>query len=167
MGSSIRLFSHGLQAAAPFRGPEVGHPQRLPIPPLETAHVKKSSMRNGKKRHQIVIQTIPQTRSASGASIPGTPVTFAELWAAIIPLGGEMNLIAAREQFGAGRQYAEALHRVETDYVEGTTPAMRVSCSDGGSFDGRTFDIQSVNPIGGKKREMHLIVKEYRTSATP
>lgn len=124
-------------------------------------------MRNGKKRHQIVIQTIPRTQSATGAAIAGTPVTFAELWAAIIPLGGEMNLIAAREQFGGGRQYAEAMHRIETDYREGVTPDMRVACSDGGPFDGRTFDIQSVNPISGKNREMHLIVKEYRTSATP
>lgn len=124
-------------------------------------------MRNGKKRHQIVIQTIPRTQSATGAAIAGTPVTFAQLWAAIIPLAAEKNLSAAEEQFGAGRQYAEALHRIETDYVEGTTPAMQISCSDGGAFDGRTFDIQSVNPIGGKKREMHLICKEYRTGATP
>jgi head-tail adaptor len=124
-------------------------------------------MRNGKKRHQIVIQTIPRPQSATGAAIAGTPVTFATLWAAILPLGGEMNLLAARESFGAGRQYAEAQHRIETDYVDGVTPAMQVACSDGGTFDGRTFDIQSVNPVAGRNREMHLIVKERRTSATP
>ena len=124
-------------------------------------------MRNAKKRHQIVIQTIPRTQSATGAAIAGTAVTFATVWAAIIPLGGEMNLMAAREEFGAGRLYAEATHRIEADYLAGVTPQMRIACSDGGPFSGRTFDIQSVNPIGGRNREMHLLVKEYRTSATP
>lgn len=123
-------------------------------------------MRNGKKRHRITIQTIPQTRSATGASIAGTATVFKRLWAAIIPLGAERNLAAAQEEFGAGRQYASALHRIETDYVAGVSTDMRVSVSNG-PFDGRLFDIQSVSPLNGRRREMHLIVKEYRTSATP
>jgi SPP1 family predicted phage head-tail adaptor len=110
-------------------------------------------MEAGKLRHRITIQSVPVTRSSTGATVVGTPEDFVEVWASVEPISG-------REWYDAARTNSEVTHRVRMRYYPGITASMRVL------FRSRVFDIRSVLNIDERNRELHLMCREMTDATT-
>lgn len=96
-------------------------------------------------RHKITIESPTETKDTYGDAIP-TWSTHAIRHAVVVPLSG-------REYFYAQQNNAERMTRFRVRYDEKTkaiTPKMRVS------YNGRTFDIQSV--INENENNRHILI---------
>ncbi len=104
-------------------------------------------MRAGRMREQIVIQSVSEARTSTGAIDP-TWSTFATVRCAVKPLVG-------REYFAA--QAVNTANQVEfrIRYLSGVTTKMRIS------HDSKIYDIQSVIDIRDIHRELVLMGVEY------
>lgn len=104
-------------------------------------------MRAGRLRHQVVIQQVSHAQDAYGETTE-TWSEYITAWAAVEPLKGS-------EYFDASATQAQVDVRVVLRYRAGVIPGMRVK------FGSRYFDIQSVVEPQTKRREIHLMCREY------
>jgi len=100
----------------------------------------------GRYRARIVIERATEARDTFGEADP-TWATFATRWAAILPQSG-------REFTAAKALYPELTHLVETRWVAGVTPKMRVR------YGTRRFDIVAVMNQEERSVEMTLACRE-------
>lgn len=105
-------------------------------------------MQAGHLRHRVVIEEQSVARADDGGEVVSWE-SLATVWAAVEPLAG-------REFFSAEQFQSELSHRVRLRYRADVsfTPKMRVA------WDGRTFDVESVLDVGGRRRELHLMCME-------
>lgn len=110
-------------------------------------------MRAGRLRHEIVIQQRSGgTESRFGApSSTGSWTTFKTVWARIVPLTGA-------ERFQAQQTFESVDHRIETRWLDGVTPEMRVQ------YGNRTFEIEAPLNMEELDRELHLMCHEINRS---
>ena len=113
-------------------------------------------MRLGTLRHRVNINTVPTSKSTTGADTAGTPTLYAREMARIEPLQGE-------ERFTAGREATEVTHRLTIRHRAGVIATMQAEKV----VDGRVFDIVSVISQDERGRWMQLMCRERRTDATP
>ncbi len=104
-------------------------------------------MRGGRLRHQVTVQQATHAQDAYGATTE-TWSTYVQAWAGVEPIRGT-------ERFEAAKNQAQADTKIVMRYRSGITPAMRVL------FGSRIFDIQSVIEPNTRRRELHLMCKEY------
>lgn len=107
-------------------------------------------MQAGRLRHTVTILQRSATRSPTGDEVVTWP-TFATRRASVEPLTG-------KEYFAARQEIAEVNYRVRLRYdstVAGVLPSWRIS------YDGRTFDIQSLINYRERNRELILMCAEY------
>ena len=86
--------------------------------------------------------------------VDATPQKFADCFCDIRPLSG-------REQLLAQQAEATITHRIETEYMAGVTPEMRVVAG------GRIFEIVSVANVNEANRSLELSCIEQVGSAAP
>jgi SPP1 family predicted phage head-tail adaptor len=89
--------------------------------------------------HKIVIEHQVTTTDGYGGTVT-TWETFAEPFCKVEPTVG-------KELFAAQTVYSKQPVKFTTRFIDGLDTTMRIS------YDGRTFDIQSVNDIKGMRRE--------------
>lgn len=105
--------------------------------------------RIGHLRHKVTIQENTGTsrnayneRTASWSTLSG-----GEVWAAVEPLRG-------RELIEAQQMHANVSHKVTCRFVDGVTPAMRIS------HDSRTLNIKSVANVWDQDWKLELLCEE-------
>ena len=103
-------------------------------------------MRAGWLRHRLVIQSKSYTPNAYGEPVE-TWTTTATVWGSVEPLRGTDYL--------TGRTIAEVVTtKIRIRYRSGIAPEMRVT------WDGHTYDIESVVEVKTQKRELELMCSE-------
>jgi SPP1 family predicted phage head-tail adaptor len=108
-------------------------------------------MRAGKLDQPIAIQTVPTAKSASGADIPGTPVTFAEVYASVRPAQGQRG-----EFFAADRENVKRKFDVMIRYLAGVDETMQIA------WGARTLKILAVLDDGGRWGGLRILAEEQR-----
>lgn len=94
-------------------------------------------MRAGDLDRKIVIQTVTESRSGSGA-VTDSWSAFATVWAKVRPLSG-------REYLAAAQINAEVDTEFTIRWLSGVTPKMRIS------YDGNIYDIEHIAEIGRRE----------------
>ena len=103
-------------------------------------------MRAGELRHRITIQKPDDAASSWGGDRSWH--TYATVWASIRPISGSER-ISLRQDIG------EITHIIRCRYIQGVTPAMRIS------FQGKTYSIESPPmDIGSRHIELEMEAKE-------
>ncbi len=110
-------------------------------------------MRAGKLDQLITYRTVPTTKSATGADVPGTPVDFATVYAEITPSRGNRGEFDAANRLNVKTRY-DLKHR----YVAGLTEGMQVSW---GSPE-RLLNVLSVPDVGPRAGYMIVLAEEQR-----
>lgn len=105
-------------------------------------------MRAGQLRKRVAIQSYTATQDAYGAETK-TWTTQRTVWAGVEPLTGREYLEAR-----ATTQTVTHRFRMRRQPDFDVTPTMRLS------YDGRTFDIESVLNIGERDREIVVMAVE-------
>lgn len=103
-------------------------------------------MQAGPLRHRVILQTVSESRDATGAVVETWNDT-ATLWAAVEPLRG-------REWFEARATQADIDTRIRTRYYAGIVPKQRLK------WGSRVFDIHAAINVGERDRELHLMCRE-------
>ncbi len=108
-------------------------------------------MRAGKLIHKITYQTVPTTKSASGADVPGEPVDFATVYAKITPAKGQRT-----EFFAADRLNVKTKYDLKHRHVAGLHEGMRVKWGD------RTLNVLSAPDVGPRVSYQVVLAEELR-----
>lgn len=110
-------------------------------------------VRAGRLRHEVIIQQRGEaTESRFGApSSTSSWTTFKTVWARIVPLTGS-------ERFEAQQRFEKVDHRIETRWVNGVSPEMRVK------HRSRVFEIEAPLNVEELDRELHLMCHELNRS---
>lgn len=103
-------------------------------------------MQAGSLRHRITIVGGPDTQNSYGEPIPSGAVV-AQVRANVRPLEG-------REQFSGQQFLGEITHEIETRYVPGIKPKMRVL------FEGRELDILAAPNVDERNRRLRILARE-------
>lgn len=113
-------------------------------------------MRAGALRHRITIQARSTARDSFGADT--------DVWTGVVTLWGQVEDIRGVEFVSAAQYEAQVTTRIYVRYYPdpaalpsmqpGITAAMRAVA------DGRTWDIQAVQDLTGRHREMILLCLE-------
>lgn len=103
-------------------------------------------MEAGRLRHRIRIEEKVESRDTYGGERE-TWITKATVWGEVAPLVG-------REYLEARQMTAEMTTRIRIRYLEGVKPQMRAV------FGSETFDIQAVQNVEERDREMVLMCRE-------
>lgn len=108
-------------------------------------------MRAGNLRHKVSVEQIQVSRGTTGEEIetwiPHT--TSPKIWCSISRLSGQERF----DIFGA-QEIASQIFKFTTRYVKGITPKHRLV------FDSRNFDIQQVDNVDNRSKELHLYCEE-------
>lgn len=105
-------------------------------------------MRAGDLRHRVVIQNYSVAQDDYGAPVKTWSNEFT-VWGAVEPLSG-------REYLDAREMQAEVTTRIRVRYRGDVT----YSTDKRATWDGHTYDIESVIEVEGRRREIHLMCKE-------
>lgn len=97
-------------------------------------------------RHKITLQTVTAARTGTGG-ITETVATYAERWA-------KVEGLRSIEFFTAKQTQSERTLRFTVRYDSGITPQMRIL------FETRTYHIEGVRDLNGKKRWLELLAIE-------
>lgn len=97
-------------------------------------------------RHRVVLQQ-PVRSDDGGGGATQTWETVAELWAAVLSIGGE-------ERLSADALTGRVTHAVWIRHRPGVTPAMRFQHA------GRTLDIRAVIDTGGLRHRLQCLCLE-------
>lgn len=109
-------------------------------------------MRAGMLDQRITIQTRETTRDDYGAQLVGW-ATFAEVWAAVQPLGGRDYL--------QGRSLTDVVDtRVRIRHLPDVIPGMRIQ------HGVKVYDIVSAQYMDNARREVVLMCREFVNVAT-
>ncbi len=108
-------------------------------------------MRAGKLDQKITYRTVPTTKSATGADVPGAPVDFATVYAQITPAKGQRG-----EFFAADRLNVKTKYDLKHRYVAGLTEGMQVA------WGSRTLNVLSVPDVGSRPGYMVVLAEELR-----
>jgi SPP1 family predicted phage head-tail adaptor len=100
----------------------------------------------GSYRHIIVFQQMSSTHNSYGENT--------EEWTDIMKTRAGIYPISGREFFSSETVNSEVSHKVNTRFIKGITPDMRVK------FDGRLFSIISIINFQEKNVELQLLCKE-------
>ena len=100
----------------------------------------------GALRHRVVLQQ-PVRSDDGGGGATQTWETVAELWAAVLPIGGE-------ERLSADALTGRVTHAVWIRHRAGVTPAMRFQHA------GRTLEIGAVIDAGGLRHRLQCLCLE-------
>jgi SPP1 family predicted phage head-tail adaptor len=100
-------------------------------------------MQAGRLRNQIVIESVAETRTGTGA-VTLVWSTFATVWA-------EKREMRGREFFAADARQDELTAVFVIRYFPGILPKMRVS------FNGKVYDIKGVTDPDDRTREINLL----------
>ncbi|MCP5018065.1 MAG: phage head closure protein [Ketobacter sp.] len=73
---------------------------------------------------------------------------FATVFAAYEPQSGKESQTEDQEQ-----AFNTARFRIR--YLSGVVPKMRIL------FDGRYFDIEAINDVGGRRKQLHIMAREH------
>lgn len=112
-------------------------------------------MRAGQLRNRISIQEQTPQREASGAIIPGLGWrTVAKRWA-------KLEALAGGETQNAQQVQAISTHRIVVRFYEGLGVQHRIRFGD------RTFSVNSVLDVEGRKREQEVTATEVPTEEGP
>ena len=103
-------------------------------------------MRAGTLRHRIRLQSLIETRDDTGGVVY-VAETYATVW-------GSVGTPSAREFQQSDSTAADATHDVSIRYRADVLPKHRCL------VNGKTFEIQSVVEVEGRRRELHLLCKE-------
>lgn len=109
--------------------------------------------RAGRLRHEVEIQqpgSATESRFGAPSSTSGWS-TFKTVWARIVPLTGS-------ERFEARQTFEKVDHRIETRWLDGVTPEMRVK------YGSRVFEIEAPLNLEELDRELHLMCHEINRS---
>jgi SPP1 family predicted phage head-tail adaptor len=104
------------------------------------------SIESGKLRFLVTIQSLVGTKDSFGQEVQSWQ-TFKQVWASIEPLMGR-ELIAAQQIAG------QADVKIRSRYVAGVTPKMRAT------YGGHTYDIQGVQNVANRNRELVMMCVE-------
>lgn len=110
-------------------------------------------MRAGKLDQLITYQTVPTTKSSTGADVPGAPVDFATVYAQITPSKGQRG-----EFFDANRLNVKTRYDLKHRYVAGLTEGMQVSWGS----PARTLNVISAPDVGPRAPYMIVVAEEQR-----
>lgn len=103
-------------------------------------------MQAGRLINKIVIESVTETRSSTGA-VTRTWATFATVWASKREPRG-------REFFAGGAQQAETTVVFAIRWLAGVTTKMRIT------FDGKVYDIKAITDPDDRRTELHLACVE-------
>lgn len=103
-------------------------------------------MRGGRLRHQIVIETPSESQSSTGE--------VTETWATFATVKAEVMTQTANESLKSDQILGIQYTIFRLRYLANITNKMRVT------FDGSTFDIESVTNLFARNREVNLYCKE-------
>lgn len=95
--------------------------------------------------HRIRIETPTTSRDTRGG-VTKTWAPFAVVWAAVRSLSGT-EVIAAQQRV------PESTHEMDTYYISGVTPKMRVV------FDGSTYDVLAAIDPDHRKRDLKIMAR--------
>jgi SPP1 family predicted phage head-tail adaptor len=105
-------------------------------------------MRIGRFRHRIELQQNTPTQDDDGSRIDN--------WTTVATVWGELLEIRGREYLAAEEAHSELNAKIRIRYRSDVRPEWRAK------FEGRTFDIQHVADLKGRRRELELFVAEIR-----
>ena len=100
----------------------------------------------GARNKKITIERLREDPQSDGG-INGAPETVAIAWASIEPLSGQERMFAQQQQ-------ATTTHKLTTVYIAGIKPGMRAT------WNGRTFNFESVVNVGEDSRELLIMATE-------
>lgn len=109
-------------------------------------------MESGRLRNRVIIQRKLDSRDTYGGQTE-TWSDVDEVWAEIVPLVG-------REYLEARQLTAEVSTKIRIRYRKGIKPEMRVKWEEADSDEARYYDIQSVQHVEAKQREIVLMCRE-------
>jgi SPP1 family predicted phage head-tail adaptor len=102
----------------------------------------------GRYRHRIELQQNTPTQADDGSRVDN--------WRTVATVWGELLEIRGREYLAAAEAHSELNAKIKIRYRPDVRPEWRAL------FDGRTFDIQHVADLKGRRRELELFVAEIR-----
>lgn len=105
-------------------------------------------IRAGRFRHRITLQRNVPTQATDGSNVDN--------WIDAGTVWGELLEIRGREYLAAAEAHAELTAKIKIRFRPDVVPEWRAQ------FEGRTFDIQHVADIKGRRRELELLVSEIR-----
>lgn len=100
-------------------------------------------MRAGALRHTITIQTRTVTRDSYGGET--------ETWADSATVPASVESLSGREYWAARQTMASEIVRFRIRWRQGVTADCRIV------WDGRTWDIESVQDPDGRRRELVIV----------
>ena len=106
-------------------------------------------MRAGALRHRIALQSVGSTYDDYG-DLSDSWSTAASVWASIAPVSGQETDIA-------GELTGVVTHKFKIRYRASVSPQNRIT------FDGRTFQVESVRNWQERKVYLELLCKEVTT----
>jgi len=109
-------------------------------------------MEAGRLRHRVTIQRRLESRDTYGGR-QETWSDVAEVWAEVAPLVG-------REYMEGRQEGAEITTKIRIRYRREIGPEMRVMWDDPQAHDKRYYDIESVQHVETKQREIVLMCRE-------
>ncbi len=110
-------------------------------------------MRAGKLDQLIIYQTVPTTKSATGADVPGTPVDFATVYAEVKVARGQRG-----EFFDANRLNVKTKYELKHRYVAGLRENMQVAWGS----PARILKVLSAPDVGPRAPYMIVVAEEQR-----
>jgi SPP1 family predicted phage head-tail adaptor len=102
----------------------------------------------GRYRHRITLERNEPTQATDGSNIDN--------WIPVATVWGELLEVRGREYLAAQEAHSELNAKIKIRYRPDVRPEWRAL------FDGRTFDIQHVADLKGRRRELELFVAEIR-----
>lgn len=105
-------------------------------------------IRAGRLRHRIALQQNTPTQADDGSRV--------DSWTTVATVWGELLESRGREYLAAQEAHSELDAKIRIRYRPDVRPEWRAQ------FDGRTFDIQHVADLKGRRRELELFVAEIR-----
>lgn len=105
-------------------------------------------IRIGNYRHRIALQQNTPTQAPDGSRV--------DTWTTVATVWGQLLESRGREYLAAQEAHSELMGKIRIRYRSDVKPEWRAL------YAGRTFDIQHVADLAGRRRELELFVSEIR-----
>ena len=107
----------------------------------------------GKRDQRVIVQSVPITKSASGADVKGTPVQIARTWAEI------KTAPRSQTEFFTGEKLTtRTTYQVEIPYIPNLTEAMEIVWEARNTV----LDIIKVEDLGPRELTIKILVQDQR-----